>query len=998
MSHIWLSSYEGANSIIAKTDSSYISANSGNLSTISDAKKLLEAVEKRFDDKEEIDLRWQMAMLTMRDRMFLKKTRRKLTINGNKTIGFHKSNVKCYNCYKRRYFSRECRAPRNQKTKHKESSRRSVHVETSASMDLVSLDDLGGYNWSDQAEEGPNYARMDFSSSSSNSEEYELMVLGYKTGLKSVEERLKFYKTNKSVYLEDIKVLKVEIQIEEIAIRELRKKLEIAQKEKYGIQLNVDKFEHESKSLNKLIDCQIVYNCKKGLGYENYNAVLPPYTRNFMPPKPDLSFTGLDEFVNKPVVENCNANSSEEEPKGNPQIDLQDQGVIDSGCSSLMKKMYCLVVTDDYSRFTWVFFLATKDETSGILKSFITRIENLVDHKIKDLKSSHNDGSKPSCDVGNKVDEDPRKQSKCKDQEREDNVNRTNNVNTVGNVNTFSSNINVAGTNKYNELLFDQNIPPLEDVSIFNFLSDDENDGIVAGMNNFGYNNPTKQIRKMTKNLEEHGFEELLQFKLQEVWTLVDLKNRKRAIGTKWLFRNKKDERGTVIRNKARLVAHRYTQQDGIDYDEVFAPIARIEAITPFLAYALFKDFMVYQVDVKSTFLYGKIKEEVYVCQPLGFEDLDITDRVYKVKKAQYGLHQAPRAWFTEVKIASTPMETQKPLLKDKDGKEVDVHMYRSMISSLMYLTSSRPDIMFAVCAYARYQVNPKVPQPSGPTKSVADEVVHKELYDSLVRAATTASCLEADHDIGGGPRRQETIGDTIAQTRFERVSKHSNDSLLARARVESSGFEESLGEDASKHEIRIDAIDADEDITLVNDADNEMFDVDDLGDPSKPKKKDQIRLDEEAALKLQAEFNEKERLAREKANKEQERANIALIKEWDDIQAKIDDDYQEDLEDFYKLVKARCRSTRPVDNMDYRLWSDMEIMFEPHVEDEVWKRQQGYKVLEWKVYDSCRVHSLMMQSMQIYMLVEKKYPLTPPTLSMMLEKKLQVDYESEMA
>ncbi|GKE51037.1 hypothetical protein Tco_1486193, partial [Tanacetum coccineum] len=97
--------------------------------------------------------------------------------------------------------------------------------------------------------------------------------------------------------------------------RELRKKLEIVQKEKDGIQLNVDKFEHESKSLNKLIECQIVNNYKKGLGYENYNTVPPPYTGNFMPPTPDLSFTGLDEFVNEPVVENCKAMSSEEEPK-----------------------------------------------------------------------------------------------------------------------------------------------------------------------------------------------------------------------------------------------------------------------------------------------------------------------------------------------------------------------------------------------------------------------------------------------------------------------------------------------------------------------------------------------------------------------------------------------------------------------------------------------------------------------------------------------------------
>nr|GEU48235.1 hypothetical protein [Tanacetum cinerariifolium] len=270
---------------------------------------------------------------------------RKLTVNGNETIGFDKSNVDYYTYHKRGHFARECRAPRNQNNKHKESSRRSVPVETSAFITLVSCDGLGGYDWSDQADEGLNYALMAFSSSSSNLEvsndstclkscletikllksqnhqllkdlkKSELMVLGYKTSLKSVEERLELYKTNESIYLEDIKVLKVEIQIRKIAIIELRKKLEIAQKEKDGIQLNVDKFEHASKSLNKLIDCQIVDNFKKGLGYENYNAVLPPYTGNFMPPTPDLSFTGLDKFVNKPVVENCKAKSSKKEPK-----------------------------------------------------------------------------------------------------------------------------------------------------------------------------------------------------------------------------------------------------------------------------------------------------------------------------------------------------------------------------------------------------------------------------------------------------------------------------------------------------------------------------------------------------------------------------------------------------------------------------------------------------------------------------------------------------------
>ncbi|GJY54474.1 hypothetical protein Tco_0446138 [Tanacetum coccineum] len=146
-------------------------------------------------------------------------------------------------------------------------------------------------------------------------EKSSLMVLGYKTGLESVEEKLEFYKKNESVYVENINGLKWDIQVGEITIRKLRKKLEKIQKEKDSIKFNVDKFENASKSLDKLIKCQIVDNYKKGLGYEKYNAIPPPYTGNFMPPTPDLSFTGLDEFAIKPVVENCKAMFSKEKPK-----------------------------------------------------------------------------------------------------------------------------------------------------------------------------------------------------------------------------------------------------------------------------------------------------------------------------------------------------------------------------------------------------------------------------------------------------------------------------------------------------------------------------------------------------------------------------------------------------------------------------------------------------------------------------------------------------------
>ncbi|GKB79477.1 putative ribonuclease H-like domain-containing protein [Tanacetum coccineum] len=292
--------------------------------------------------------------------------------------------------------------------------------------------------------------------------------------------------------------------------------------------------------------------------------------------------------------------------------------------------------------------------------------------------------------------------------------------------------------------------------------------------------NSAPQTRRMTKNLEEHGLfssvqqrtnhkdfqnclfacflsqeepkkvihalkdpswieamqEELLQFKLQEVWTLVDLPNSKRAIGTKWVYRNKKDERGIVIKNKARLVVQEYTQEEGIYYDEVFAPVARIEAIRLFLAYALFKDFVVYQMDVKSAFLmfkgcsmiiifsstkkslcteFEKMMHKKFQMSSMGeltfFLGLQVKQKEYGIFISQdkYVTEILKKSGFTDVKTASTPMETQNPLLKDEDGEEVDVHLYRSMIGSLMYLTSSRPDIMFAVCACARYQVNLKV-------------------------------------------------------------------------------------------------------------------------------------------------------------------------------------------------------------------------------------------------------------------------------------------------
>ncbi|GJS35208.1 hypothetical protein Tco_0533590 [Tanacetum coccineum] len=511
--------------------------------------------------------------------------------------------------------------------------------------------------------------------------------------------------------------------------------------------------------------------------------------------------------------------------------------------SSLMHKKYCLVVTDDYSRFSWVFFLTTKDETSEILKNFIKEVENLVDKKVKIIRSDN------GTEFKNKVMDDFCREKGIK---REYSVARTPQQNGVaerknrtlieaartmladsklpitfwaeavstacysdegflvgyslsrkafrvynirtrkvqenlhigflenkpmieGNgpkwlfdldsltqsmncvpvvagkssndfaedkdelhdeddvakeshdgssfkengtadqqVNTARPDIN-NGSREVSTALLEVNTATPEDLVGPNPAFEDshmEDQEIELGNIPQSYEVSTTphtrihkdhpiehvigdvqssvQTRRMKTSYSEKGFlsaiyegkshqdlhtclfvcflsqeepkrvsqalrdqawveamqEELLQFKLQKVWILVDLPKGHRAIGTKWVYRNKKDERGIVIRNKARLVAQGHTQEEGIDYDEVFAPVARIEAIRLFLAYASYMGFMVYQMDVKSAFLYGQIEEEVYVCQPPGFEDPDHPDKVYKVVKALYGLHQAPRAWY----------------------------------------------------------------------------------------------------------------------------------------------------------------------------------------------------------------------------------------------------------------------------------------------------------------------------------------------------------------
>jgi hypothetical protein len=145
--------------------------------------------------------------------------------------------------------------------------------------------------------------------------------------------------------------------------------------------------------------------------------------------------------------------------------------------------------------------------------------------------------------------------------------------------------------------------------------------------------------------------EELENFERNQVWTLVDPSRDVNVIGTKWVFKNKHVEDGDVVRNKAHLVAQGYSQVEGLDFGETFAPVARLEAIRILLTFAASKGFKPYQMDVKNTFLIGVIQEEVYVRQPPGFESPKYPDKVYKLSKVLYGLKQASWAWYARLKM-----------------------------------------------------------------------------------------------------------------------------------------------------------------------------------------------------------------------------------------------------------------------------------------------------------------------------------------------------------
>ncbi|GJW66572.1 ribonuclease H-like domain-containing protein [Tanacetum coccineum] len=259
-----------------------------------------EDLEQIHEDAiEEMNLKWQLALLSMRTRRFFQKTGKKITIKRSDTAGYDKSKVECFNCHKMRHFARECRGPRNQdnRNRNQDSSRRTVNVEEISSKAMVAIDGAG-FDWSYMADDEvpTNMALMSFQTLRIEFNKSEFNSATYKRWLVSVEEQLVFYKNNEVIFCEQLAVLKRDISYKDSKINMLKSELEKLKQEKESNQLKIENFDNACKSLDKLIGSQIPDKSRKGVGFVSYNVVPPPPTRLFSPPKFDLSNSGLEEF------------------------------------------------------------------------------------------------------------------------------------------------------------------------------------------------------------------------------------------------------------------------------------------------------------------------------------------------------------------------------------------------------------------------------------------------------------------------------------------------------------------------------------------------------------------------------------------------------------------------------------------------------------------------------------------------------------------------------
>nr|GEY42325.1 integrase, catalytic region, zinc finger, CCHC-type, peptidase aspartic, catalytic, putative [Tanacetum cinerariifolium] len=580
------------------------------------------------------------------------RTSKKITINGSDTAGYDKTKVEYFNCYKMRHFAREYKSPKSQESmpRNQDSSRKTVIIEDTSSKAMVTIDEAG-FDWSYLSDDDvpTNMALIAFSDSE--------MVL--KPVLKTVEKKTG-QREVRSVWNHAMRVNHQNFSnsrrnFAPTAVLTKSEIVPISTARKSSSRVAAPRDPQAPLSDTRIFGsgCSRHMTGNKSFlsDYQEYDGGFVAFTcsskRDKITGKGKIR-TGKLDFEDVYFVKELKFNL------------FSVSQMCDKKNSVLFTETECHIIYPDFKlpNENQILLKATNDESNlwhrktGHI-NFKTMNKLMKGNLIRGLPSNifKNDHTCVACHKGKQHNSSCSNIHSDVGQEGKEKVSNqeyillavlntslyvpSSNKEVESSPKDDASNNNAAGSSFSHPTALDDfsKMPNLEDTRIFDDAYDDKDEGAEADYNNL------KTI-------------------------LVDLPYGERAIGTKWVYKNKRDQRGIVIRNKARLVAQGHRQEEGIDYDEVFAPVARIEVIRLFLAYASFMNFIVYQMDVKSAFLYGTIEEEVYVSQPPGFVDPQFPDKVYKVEKALYGLHQAPRAW---------------------------------------------PDIMFAVYACLRFQVQPKV-------------------------------------------------------------------------------------------------------------------------------------------------------------------------------------------------------------------------------------------------------------------------------------------------
>ncbi|GJT18991.1 putative ribonuclease H-like domain-containing protein [Tanacetum coccineum] len=563
---------------------------------------LLDLESNLVDDIEEMDLKWQLALLSMRTRRFFQKTGRKITINRSDTARYDKSKVECFNCHKIGHFARECRGPRNQdsRNRNQDSSRRTINVEETSSKAMVAIDGAG-FDWSYMADDEvpTNMALMAFSDSERSSNNLSLKY-GPKTSKSASEDISNEVRESPNAPL--VKEL--------VSDDKLEKKISHPQKEDQGY---VDSGcpRHMTRNMSYLSDFKefdggyVTFGGGAKGGTITRKGTLKTSKLDFK----DVYFVKDLQFNLFSVSQMCDKKNSVLFTDTGCFVLSPDNKLADESQATLDESMLWHRMLG-HVNFKNINKLVKKNLVRGLpLKHFENDQTCGACLKGKQHKASC-DGPKWLFDID----------VLTKSMNYVPVVAGKNSNNLVGIEESIG-----AGHSSKETGSSQTSILPLWKVWFTQiFDSSLKNASILVS-----------QTMKMAKLQMEQGFISVVyegkthkdlhtclfayflsQEEPKKVWTLVDLPHGKRAIGTKWVYRNKKDERGIVIRNKGGLVAQGYTREEGIDYDKVFAPVARIEAIRLFLAYASFKVFVVYQMDVKSAFPHRKIQEEFILSTP----------------------------------------------------------------------------------------------------------------------------------------------------------------------------------------------------------------------------------------------------------------------------------------------------------------------------------------------------------------------------------------------